>query len=343
MIEAASRKVSALERPGLPEEAMQDAYVVRFDAHQRVQHILMIGSFLVLALTGLPQKFPAVEVCQWLMDALGGIQTVRFIHRIAAGVMIFDGIYHISYVAYTVLVLRRTGPLRMIPNLKDVRDAVQMTQYFLGLSVQKPKFGRFSYLEKFDYWAVFWGMAIMGGSGLILLFPTAVTRVLPGQLVIAALRAHSDEALLAVTWIFVVHLFYAHLAPRIFPFNPAIFTGRIPARRYQEEHPLEYEELLEARLVAVPQPMAASGQGGPAVALVRSEVQVGPPLNDEDVAPASDSKEGSHSEGHGGSPADAGARAGSADGAPPEEVSPQVPAADARKVEPQEERRSEAA
>ncbi|MDP2948237.1 MAG: hypothetical protein Q8P22_01700 [Chloroflexota bacterium] len=323
---------------------MQDAYVVRFDAHQRVQHILMIGSFLVLALTGLPQKFPALEVCQWLMDAMGGIQTVRFIHRIAAGVMIFDGIYHISYVAYTVLVLRRTGPLRMIPSLKDVRDAVQMTQYFLGLSVQKPKFGRFSYLEKFDYWAVFWGMAIMGGSGLILLFPTAVTRVLPGQLVIAALRAHSDEALLAVTWIFVVHLFYAHLTPRIFPFNPAIFTGRIPAPRYQEEHPLEYEELLAAGLIAVPQPMAASRPGPrPAVALVRSEGEVGLPLSDEDADPPSDSEEGSRSEGDGSSAASAGATAGSADGAHSEESCPESPAADARQAEPRQKRRGEAA
>lgn len=250
---AATGTAEAVAVRDLPREAIETGYIVRFDVHQRIQHALMISSFLLLALTGFPQKFPQLEVCQWLMNGMGGIQTVRFIHRLAGSVMIFVGLYHVSYIAYTVLVRRRTGPLRMIPSPKDYEDAVQMVRYFLGVSVQKPKFGRFSYLEKFDYWAVFWGMAVMAGSGLILLFPVLVARVLPGQAVIAAFRAHSDEALLAVTWIFMVHIFYAHLAPRVFPFNPAIFTGRLPSNLYREEHPLEYEQLVKAGQVVVPQ------------------------------------------------------------------------------------------
>ncbi|MEE8163328.1 MAG: cytochrome b/b6 domain-containing protein [Anaerolineae bacterium] len=250
---AATGTAEAVAVRELPRGALETGYIVRFDVHQRVQHVVMISSFLVLVLTGFPQKFPQLEVCQWLMDVMGGLQTVRFIHRLAGSVMIFVGLYHVCYVAYTVLVLKRTGPLRMIPNPKDYQDAVRMVQYFLGVTTQKPKFDRFSYLEKFDYWAVFWGMAVMVGSGLILLFPVAVARVLPGQAVIAAFRAHSDEALLAVTWIFIVHIFYAHLAPRVFPFNPAIFTGRLPAGFYREEHPLEYERLVEAGQVVVPQ------------------------------------------------------------------------------------------
>jgi cytochrome b subunit of formate dehydrogenase len=249
--EAVSPTLSAEAIAALPDDALEEAYVVRFDVHQRIQHLLMIGSFLALVVTGFPQKFPSIEICQWLMDVMGGIQTVRLVHRIAGGILIFDGIYHMAYVSFTVLVLQRTGPLRMIPNIKDVKDAVRTVQYFLGMSLRPPKYGRFSYLEKFDYWAVFWGMFVMGGSGLILLFPVLATRFLPGQIIIASFRAHSDEALLAVTWITVVHIFYAHLAPRVFPFNTSIFSGRVPASRYRHEHPLEYAQLVESGKVLV--------------------------------------------------------------------------------------------
>ena len=251
--EAVPPTLSAEAIAALPDDALEEAYVVRFDAHQRIQHILLVTSFLALVVTGFPQKFPSIELCQWLMDAMGGIQTVRLVHRIAGGVMIFDGIYHMAYVSFTVLVLERTGPLQMIPNLKDVKDAVRTVQYFLGMSLRPPRYGRFSYLEKFDYWAVFWGMFVMGGSGLILLFPVFATRFFPGQIIIASFRAHSDEALLALTWIAVVHIFYAHLAPRIFPFNMSIFSGRVPASRYRHEHPLEYAQLVESgKILVVP-------------------------------------------------------------------------------------------
>ena len=271
------------------EAALQTAYVVRFDIHQRIQHILMITSFLTLVLTGFPQKFDGLEISQWFMNGLGGIDNVRLIHRIAGGVLIFDGIYHISYLAYMVLILGKVGALRMIPTPKDLEDAVQTVYYFLGMAKEKPRYGRFTYLEKFDYWAVFWGMVIMGGSGLMLLFPVQVSHVLPGQAVIAAFRAHSDEALLAVTWIFVVHFFYAHLAPSVFPFNPSIFTGRTPARRYLEDHPLEFEELRESGLVvgleAKPDEAPTSGPPTPegeAPATAEEE-----PASDQDGKPES--------------------------------------------------------
>ena len=128
--DAVSPSLSPEAVAALPDEALEEAYVVRFDAHQRIQHILMIGSFLALVVTGFPQKFPSIEICQWLMDVMGGIQTVRLVHRIAGGIMIFDGIYHMAYISFTVLVLQRTGPLQMIPNVKDVKDAVRTVQYF---------------------------------------------------------------------------------------------------------------------------------------------------------------------------------------------------------------------
>ncbi|MBI4318397.1 MAG: hypothetical protein HY675_07895 [Chloroflexi bacterium] len=232
---------------------MKEEQVVRFDVHQRIQHILMMSTFLTLAFTGLPQKFHSVPISEWLIAALGGLEMTQNIHHFAAWVMIFDCFYHGGYIAYTVAVKRRLTPLQMIPSIKDFRDAAQMFSYFLGLSRQKPRFDRFSYLEKFDYWAVFWGIAIIGGSGLVLMLPVLVSKVLPGQIIPVALAAHSDEAVLAVGWIFVVHFFYAHLVPHIFPFNSSIFTGRVPKSRYKEEHPLEWERIEAAAKRALPQ------------------------------------------------------------------------------------------
>jgi len=218
--------------------------ISRFDLHQRIQHILMFTSFIVLAATGLPQKFHTFGPSQWFITSLGGIEMVQTIHHVAAFVMLFDCLYHGVYLVHGILRKKDINPLRMIPSPKDFLDAAQMFLYFLGISDRQPKFDRYSYLEKFDYWAVFWGIAIIGGSGLVMLFPVQITKVLPGQLVPVALAAHSDEAVLAVGWIFIVHLFYAHLAPRVFPFNTSIFTGKVPRERYREEHPLDYRRIL---------------------------------------------------------------------------------------------------
>ncbi len=217
------------------------ASIVRFDEHQRLQHVLMMSSFIILALTGMPQKFSDLSLSRWWVDTLGGLQTVRAIHRTAGLIMLSDCVYHLGYLAYRMGIQRRLGPLRMLPALKDVRDVGQTLLYFLGLAPEKPKFDRFSYLEKFDYWAVFWGIVMIGGSGLILIFPVLATRFLPGQIIPVAITIHSDEAILAVGWILVVHMFNVHLAPWVFPFNPAIFTGKMTARRCAEEHPLEWE------------------------------------------------------------------------------------------------------
>ena len=222
------------------------ASVVRFDTHQRIQHVLMMSSFITLALTGLPQKFSDLSVSQWWVDLLGGLQMVRWIHRTAGVVMLTDCLYHLSYLLYRVGVQRLTGPLRMIPTPKDARDLVQTLLYFLGLVSTKPKFDRFSYLEKFDYWAVFWGIVMIGGSGVALMFPVLATSLLPGQVLPIAIAIHSDEAILAVGWILVVHMFNVHLAPWVFPFNPAIFTGKVTAHYCAEEHPLEWERMTAA-------------------------------------------------------------------------------------------------
>jgi len=232
----------------------REEYIVRFDAHQRLQHFLMMATFLVLAFTGLPQKFHDFYLSQWLIAALGGLERTQFIHRTAAWVMLLDCLYHGLYLVYTIGIRRKLDPLRMIPSSKDFQDLGQTISWWFGFTEERPKADRFAYLEKFDYWAVFWGIAIMGGSGLILMYPLLATKVLPGAIVPVAHAAHSDEAVLAVGWIFLVHILRAHFMPGSFPFNTSIFTGQMPRHRYREEHPLEYERLVQRGLVPALEP-----------------------------------------------------------------------------------------
>ena len=241
--------------------------VVRFDEHQRVQHVLMMSSFITLALTGLPQKFSDLSVSQWWVSTLGGLEMVRIIHRTAGVIMLTDCMYHLAYLVYRMGFQGRMGPLRMLPTPKDGIDMVQTIFYFLGLQERKPKFDRFNYIEKFDYWAVFWGIAMIGTSGLLLMFPVLATRVLPGQALPIAITIHSDEAILAVGWILIVHMFNVHLAPWVFPFSPAIFTGKMTARQCAEDHPLEWERIV-AKGGAAPVATALTDEGTPVLSIV---------------------------------------------------------------------------
>lgn len=218
--------------------------IVRFDRHQRAQHFIMMSSVLILVFTGMPQKFFDSGLSQWMINVWGGLDSARNIHHVAGFAMIFAGLYHLAYLLYTIVVLKRPVPVAMLPSLKDFRDFFQNTGYYLGITKTKAKFSRFSYFEKFDYFAVFWGVPVMGLTGLILMFPLAVTKLLPGVIVPVATIAHSDEALLATGWLFVVHFYNAHLAPHIFPFNKSIFTGRVTENRYKHEHPLEYQQMV---------------------------------------------------------------------------------------------------
>ena len=241
-------------RPGAAQPAKERnqaaiALVPRFDVHQRIQHFVLMGSFIVLAVTGIPQKFYRYDPFDGFIALMGGMEVVRIIHRVAAGVMIVDGIYHMLYLAPGLLTFRGglplmslTSALEMIPNRKDFTDFFHMMSYFLGAKAEPPRFGRYSYLQKFDYWAVGWGLVIMTASGLILMLPALGFEITGTAAIAAALISHSDEAILATGWILVVHLYHAHLAPRVFPFNTTIFTGYISERQFKEEHSLEYEK-----------------------------------------------------------------------------------------------------
>jgi len=219
--------------------------VTRFDIHQIIQHAVLMVSFILLVVTGVPQKFHNWAISQWWIGLWGGIEAARSVHHFAAWVMVSVCVYHLLYLGYTTLILRRPFPVKMFPSRQDYVGYYHEIAYFLGLRRERPKYDRFNWREKFDYWAIFWGMPIMAGSGFIMMYPVLATKYLPGWVVPTALVAHSDEAMLALIWIFMVHIFFNHFTPGVFPINTSMFTGKVTKERYRREHPLEYERLFK--------------------------------------------------------------------------------------------------
>jgi formate dehydrogenase gamma subunit len=209
----------------------------RFDIFERIEHWTLFVSFTTLGITGLVQRYATVGIAQAIMAALGGIETVRVIHRVAATVMMFESVYHLGAVGYKVFV--RRDRMTMLPTLSDARIAVQVLLYNLGIGKIKPQQGRYTFEEKAEYWAVLWGTVVMGVTGFMMWNPIATTNFLPGIIVPAAKAAHSGEALLAVLAIIVWHLYHVHLRQ----FNKSMFTGKISEKEMHEEHPLELADL----------------------------------------------------------------------------------------------------
>jgi thiosulfate reductase cytochrome b subunit len=229
--------------------AASGQWVRRFRRKHIRTHVLIITTFMLLALTGLPLKFSYAPWAQSLIDVLGGVDSTRFIHRVAAVGTFGYLLFHVFDVLWRSIVRREKGmfwgPNSMTPQPKDVADFFGNIKYFLYLS-ERPKGDRWTYFEKFDYLAVFWGVAMIGVSGLFLWYPDVVTRFLPGWTLNAAMVIHSDEALLATGFIFFFHFFHTHLRPESFPMDLVVFLGKMPLERFKAERPLEYERAVES-------------------------------------------------------------------------------------------------
>ena len=229
-----------------------DVAIRRFPKYHRVTHAFVVISFLGLAVTGAPLKYADAEWSHYVFAVLGGVQTAGWLHRLFA-VITFG--YFFAHVAFIFGALRRArkrnqdliktlfGPDSPVPNWGDVKDIAAHFRYFIGRG-PKPTWDHWTYWEKFDYWAVFWGVAVIGMSGLVLWFPEFAAQILPGWAVNIAFLIHADEALLAMGFIFAIHFFNGHLRHDKFPLDTVIFTGVVTEEEFKEERGREWERLV---------------------------------------------------------------------------------------------------
>lgn len=216
---------------------------VRFNITIRLQHFILALSVAMLFLTGLPIKFHDAPWAGWVFSLLGGIETGRIIHRFSACLLMFVSLWHVIYIAFFPNGKREFSA--MIPRMRDFYDIRQNFRFFLGLTKERPRFDRYSYIEKFDYWAVIWGTVLMILSGLIMWFHDLFLWLLPKFLIDIARQTHTGEAMLAMLAIVVWHLYNSHLNPHVFPMNWSMITGRVSREWVRTEHPLEYERLIQ--------------------------------------------------------------------------------------------------
>lgn len=226
----------------------------RLTVHQRFQHWALVLAFLTLVVTGLPMKFSNVEWMPHLVALLGGLETARNVHRLAAVVISVAFVYHIGYLAVLgwkdLQRRRRERPERglvkhlalmvwdfpMMIHPADIRDFAFLFLYLLGLRRQRPAQGRFHFSQKFEYWAVFWGMTMIGVSGAMLWVEDRAAQTFGGRALNFAYIVHSDEAFLALLYIAVVHFFAVVFSPAVFPINLGSLTGDMPPTELAENH-----------------------------------------------------------------------------------------------------------
>jgi cytochrome b subunit of formate dehydrogenase len=232
-------------------EHLEGKQFLRFPLLYRVLHAIMIVSFLTLALTGMTLKFAYTRWAGVLSYLLGGFAVSGILHRVAAVALLSIFSVHVwdllrnkkQQLGGWKQLLR--GPDTVLLTMRDLWELIATIKWYVGKGA-RPQYGRWTYWEKFDYFAVFWGVAVIGSSGLLLWFPVFFTRLLPGVLINVATIIHSDEALLAAGFIFTIHFFNTHFRPEKFPMDTVVFTGRIPLEELKRERPREYEELVAA-------------------------------------------------------------------------------------------------
>jgi cytochrome b subunit of formate dehydrogenase len=228
-------------------ESLPNKVYYRFSVLHRLLHWVVMLGFFGLALTGFSLKFGSAWWAQLMVALLGGPERFGYWHRFWA-VLTYGGVMiHLGWLVYykTLLRGRLTGPQTLFPSGKDVKDFNQHFLYFLGRS-RPPRFNRFTYWEKIDYWAILVGMNTMGLTGLVLWFPEFFSTLLPGYFINLAQVIHLYEAIMAVALKFVTHILTTHLRPGVFPLDKTIFNGKTTGDKMQMEHPGEWEALSEA-------------------------------------------------------------------------------------------------
>jgi cytochrome b subunit of formate dehydrogenase len=232
----------------LPEE-FKGKHYRRFPAVWRAAHLTFALSLMLLTLTGMPLFFPDAGWAPVIINAFGGPKIAGIVHRCSAVVFAAVFFWHLIYVMIGIAknwkTFRFFGPDSLIPNWQDMKDIVAMFKWFFGLA-PRPVFDRWTYWEKFDYWAPFWGVTIIGVSGLMMWFPHVTASFLPGWVFNVAMIFHGEEAILAVVFLFTVHFFNNHFRPDKFPLDTVMFTGSVPLEEFRHEHRVEYDRLMRS-------------------------------------------------------------------------------------------------
>ena len=228
---------------------LQGKHFRRFAPAWRIAHLTFALSVMTLVLTGMAVLYGETGWAKFVVAALGGPRVAGMLHRTSAAIMLGIFFIHLAYMALRVIPNWKPsdwfGPNSLVPNWKDLQDAVGMFNWFFGKG-PRPAMERWTYWEKFDYWAVFWGMAIIGGSGFMLAFKEVTASILPGWLFNIATLVHGEEAILAAVFLFTVHFFNNHFRPdKLPPPDIVMFTGSVALDEFRREHSLEYRRLVE--------------------------------------------------------------------------------------------------
>ncbi len=225
---------------------MPRRYIKRFSRLERAFHLYLILTFLTQAATGFSRMYIATSWGEKLSRVFGGYETARSIHQVVGVSMIGGFLVHIVYLTRKIerQNLRESifGPDSLVPNLQDARHLWKRILWSFGLG-SPPKLDRWAYWEKFDYWAVFWGLPLLAITGLMLMYPLLTSRILPGWTLNVAALVHRAEAILAISYIFIVHFFIGHLRPSSFPMSESMFSGSVILEKAMDEKPAWVERL----------------------------------------------------------------------------------------------------
>lgn len=236
-------------------------YFYRFTMNQRIQHAILAISVVVLVLTGMPLKFHDTSWAPYLYSMFGGINAAPIVHKVFGSILVILFIFHVFYLInviykHQILPLKKREGLTvmkvllvlarqpLVPNMKDALDIKDLMKYLLYFTNERPKGDKFTWKEKFDYWAPFWGMVIIGFSGLVLWNKEIATTILPGEALNFSLIAHSDEALLAALFLFIWHWYNVHFNIAVFPMGNVFITGYLPEELMVEEHYEYYVQVM---------------------------------------------------------------------------------------------------
>jgi cytochrome b subunit of formate dehydrogenase len=222
----------------------------RFTTRHILNHWLMLVTFLGLVVTGMPQKFASEPWAKGIVLIIGGVERVRFLHHMLGTIMALQLVWHVVEGVWLHVVRRLEMP--MVPRLADVTSFMQQIKFNIGMEKQPPRMGRYTFAEKLEYLALVWGTAVMVVTGLLLLYPVRWSAFVPGEVILAAKAAHGGEAILAFLSILTWHVYFVHVRH----WNTAIFTGKLDAEAYAEEHPLELARLRRGEEAVAQRPQA---------------------------------------------------------------------------------------